>query len=73
MIAPLGTNTAPKRGGGFAAVFAIAVKAGTIASSSGSASDAPTPRRKVRRGRAILVTNIIWILLLRASIRAPGF
>ena len=45
----------PSRGDGFAAVFASAVPAGTIASSSGSASVAPIPRRKVRRGSDDLV------------------
>ena len=45
----------PSRGEGFAAVFASAVAAGTIASSSGKASVAPIPRRKVRRGSDVLV------------------
>jgi hypothetical protein len=55
---PSGTNTAPKRFGGFAAVLAVAVKAGTIASRSGNASVAPIPRRTVRRGKAVLKMNI---------------
>ena len=42
----------------FAAVFASSVRAGTIASSRGSASVAPTPRRNVRRGRCFLVMNM---------------
>ena len=58
MIAPLGTNTAPKRGGGFAAVFAMAVNAGTIASRNGSATAAPIPRRNVRRGSDSFVMNM---------------
>jgi len=37
------------------AAFAATEKAGTIASSRGRASVAPTPRRKVRRGSAIFV------------------
>ena len=40
---------------GFAAVWLIAVSAGTIASSRGSASVTPMPRRNVRRGSAIFV------------------
>jgi hypothetical protein len=40
---------------GAAAVRAIADRAGTIASSNGSAKVAPSPRRKVRRGNDILV------------------
>ena len=46
---PIGTNTAPNRFVGFAAVCAAAVNAGTIASSNGSARVAPRPRRAVRR------------------------
>src|SRR6186997_1161768 len=37
IIMPFGTYTAPKRLTGFAAVFAIAVKAGTMPSSNGNA------------------------------------
>jgi hypothetical protein len=55
---PIGTNTAPKRRGGFAAVFAVAVSAGTMASRKGSASAVPTPRRNVRRGNDSFVMNI---------------
>ena len=43
---------------------AIADRAGTIASSSGSASVAPIPRRKVRRGSAIFVMNICMTLCI---------
>src|SRR5882672_9964999 len=39
----------------------MAVSAGTMASSSGRASVAPTPRRKVRRGRASLAMNIFLL------------
>jgi hypothetical protein len=46
-----------------AAVCAIADRAGTIASSNGSASAAPIPCRNVRRGRDILVINIFKILV----------
>src|SRR5579872_6041902 len=49
---------------GEAAVLARGVCAGTIESSKGSASDAPTPRRMVRRDRCFLVRNIPFILLL---------
>ncbi len=55
---PMGTNTAPKRRVGAAAVRTVGVRAGTIASSNGSARVAPTPRRKVRRGSDILEMNI---------------
>ena len=44
---------------GLAAVLAIAVMAGTIDSSSGSASVTPMPRRNVRGGNAILVMNMV--------------
>ena len=45
--------------GGFTAagVSAIAVPAGIMASSRGSAIDAPTPLRTVRRDRCFLVRN----------------
>src|SRR4051794_13451826 len=45
----------PRRGTG-PPVFAVS--AGTIASSMGSASVAPIPRRNVRRGSAFLVMNM---------------
>ena len=41
-----------------AAVFAVAVSAGVIASSKGSASVAPAPRRKVRRESERFVTKM---------------
>ncbi len=50
------------RGVAFAAVFAMAVLAGIIASSSGSAMAAPTPRSTVRREMCFLVINIPGIL-----------
>ena len=58
---PSGTKTAPNRrvGLGAAAVLASAVSAGTIDSSSGSASVTPTPRRNVRLGNDILVMNMV--------------
>src|SRR6185369_10720506 len=56
---PFGTYVQSMRGVGFAAVRDIADSAGTIASSSGSPTVTPTPRRKVRRGNAILVMNIV--------------
>src|SRR5215470_3619354 len=46
---PSGTKTAPKRFNGFAAVCAVGVNAGTIASKNGSAIPAPIPLRIVRR------------------------
>ena len=59
MIAPFGTNTAPNRVFGFAGVCASAVIAGTIASSTGSPTAAPMPRRNVRRGREVFVMNMV--------------
>ena len=44
----MGINTKPSRGTGFAAVWAHAVDAGIIASSSGRASAACAPLRNVR-------------------------
>ncbi len=57
-MAPFGMYTAPNRGAGAAAVFAVAVKAGTMASRNGSATVAPMPRRNVRRGKDSLEMNI---------------
>ena len=54
----MGTKTTPKRRWGLAAVFAVAVNAGTIESSSGRATVAPIPRKNVRRGNDRLVMNI---------------
>src|SRR6185503_13345884 len=65
---PIGTNTAPKRRVGAAAVRTVGVRAGTIASSSGNARVAPSPRRTVRRGSACFVMNIRCSL----STRHPG-
>src|SRR5712692_4458259 len=42
-------------------------RTGTIASSSGSASAAPMPRKKVRRGNAILVIVMTGSLLLNKT------
>src|SRR5579863_5364407 len=58
MIMPFGTYTTPKRLIGLAVVAAKAEKAGTMLSSSGSASVAPIPRKTVRRGIAFLKTII---------------
>src|ERR1700733_16324968 len=44
---------------GAAAVCARATAAGIIASSNGSATTAPTPRRTVRRDKCFLVRNIM--------------
>src|SRR5262245_57284103 len=51
----------PRRAVGFAAVFLSPARAGTIPSSSGSASVAPTPRRNVRRGRCL------WVMIIPYS------
>ena len=52
---PIGMNTYPIRRTDLAGVWARAVIAGIIASSSGSASVACTPFRNVRRGSAFFV------------------
>ena len=64
MIMPFGTYTTPKRFTGAAAVRARAESAGTMLSSSGSASVAPMPRRTVRRGMAFFAMNIVRSLPL---------
>src|SRR5687767_2009791 len=58
LATPFGRYTNPRRRTGLAAVCASATRAGTIASSSGSASVAPRPRRTVRRSRAFFVMNM---------------
>src|SRR5258708_30551940 len=50
---------------GDAAVLDNGVCAGTIESSSGNASDAPTPRRTVRREMCFLVINMPSLLFHR--------
>src|SRR5579863_4047862 len=66
----------PMWGVGFAAVCARAVRAGIMASSSGSASVVPTPRKTVRRVRCFLVTNIgfsfCYKLILTQQPAGPG-
>src|SRR5512139_3590978 len=59
------------RGMGLAAVFTWAVRAGTIASSSGSPSATPAPRRNVRRGNAILMMFMTTILLCLSCSQLP--
>ena len=58
MIAPCGMYTHPSRLRAAAAVLTVGVSAGTIASSSGSASAVPRPFRMRRRGMDRFVTNI---------------
>src|SRR5215831_17011163 len=58
MIAPCGRYTNPRRAFGFATVLASTVPAGTIASSSGSANEAPAAFRNVRRCRCFRVRNM---------------
>src|SRR5687768_9800869 len=53
----------PTRDVPVAAVLASAVPAGTMASSSGNAIVAPSPRRNVRRGNELLARNIVTALL----------
>src|SRR6186713_1583001 len=50
-----------------AAVFASAVWAGIIASSSGSAIAAPAPCSTVRRERCFFVMNMVWSPALRSG------
>jgi len=52
-------KVATNRGFGVAAVCARSVAAGTIASSSGSASVTPAPRKKVRRGMCVFAINMV--------------
>jgi hypothetical protein len=59
-------NTAPNRRAGAAAVCAVAVIAGTIASSNGNARVAPIPRNTVRRGSERRVTKDIGDLVDRS-------
>src|SRR5688572_3433889 len=58
MMTPFGTYTTPNRLIGLPAVFATAVNAGIMPSSSGKASVAPRPRNTVRRGIAFFVMII---------------
>src|SRR4051812_5199959 len=63
MVTPFDTYTIPSRFAGLPGVLAMAESAGTIASSSGSDSVMPTPRRNVRLGRAffvIIMTELSW-------------
>ena len=73
MIMPFGTYMTPNRLMGLAAVFCSAESAGTMLSSSGSASIAPMPRSTVRRGIAffamIIVAPFCNLLLLAPSSR----
>jgi hypothetical protein len=59
MSHPIGMKTKPSRRTGLAGVFASAVAAGIIASSSGRARVAPIPRRNVRRARAFFVMIMV--------------
>src|SRR5918993_1414205 len=55
IIMPFGVYTNTSRTGAFACARARAANAGTIASSHGSATVAPTPLKNVRRGRCLPV------------------
>src|SRR5580765_3895575 len=61
MTMPFGTYITPNRVTGAAAVFWSAVSGGTIASRSGSASDAPRPLSNARRGIAFLVISMAFL------------
>src|SRR5262249_27579167 len=69
--APCGCHTPMKRRAGAAAVSRAGVRAGTIDSSSGSASVTPAPRRKVRRGMCLFVRYIVMLLAGSAADPAP--
>src|SRR5262245_32065095 len=58
----------PRRVAGAAAVAASAVPAGIIASSSGSAIEAPAPFKTVRRERCLRVKNIAAVLRFPLSL-----
>ena len=58
IIMPFGTYTTASRRAGRAAVLRTAANAGTMPSSSGRASEAPSPRSTVRRGNAFRVRNM---------------
>src|SRR6187549_1249812 len=55
-----------------AAVWPSAVAAGSIESSSGSASDTPTPRRNVRRERWDRVRKAMCSFSYGSGLRLPG-
>src|SRR6187402_1407746 len=61
---PIGTKIAPNRLVGVAAVRAVRVRAGTMASSKGSDRVAPMPRSTVRRDTDDLVMNMTLLYLL---------
>ena len=69
IVRPFGTYTTPKRFTGFAEVFTVAVSAGTMASSRGSAIAVPTPRRNVRRGIESFEIYMTVFLLSSCSYR----
>src|SRR5277367_5960526 len=58
----------PSRGFGAAAVLAIAVAAGIMASSSGRPTVTPNPRSTVRRLRCFLVMNMVCPLQLGGDV-----
>src|ERR1700734_2996049 len=65
----------PMWGVGVAAVAASAVRAGIIASSKGSATAAPMPRKNVRRSRCFLVMNIrspLFLMTGRCNLDRAG-
>ena len=59
MIMPLGTYITPNRLIGLAGVFCSAESAGTMLSSSGSASTDPSPRSTVRLGIAFFAMIMV--------------
>src|SRR6478736_820492 len=65
---PCGKKMPAKRGFGAAAVAASAVDAGSMASSSGSASVQPAPFRNLRRGMCFFEIYMAY----RAPLRSAG-
>src|ERR1700681_2258541 len=60
---------APIRRGGLAAVLPMSANAGTMPSSHGNASDAPRPRRTVRRDRCFLVIILMSLATPSSELR----
>src|SRR6185436_4272709 len=64
---PCGKKIPTKRVGGLAAVWASSVRAGIIASNSGSAKVTPAPRRNVRRGMCFFVRYMMAVSFFLTS------
>src|SRR6185295_13357999 len=69
---PIGTKIAPNRFVGVAAVSAVRVRAGTMASSSGNDSVAPMPRSTVRRDTDDFGMNMTLLYLQGLRVATSG-